>query len=59
MSIAVEDVVALFETRRRARGAHIARMVAVQKVYDGDIWLPLPEIDENDARQLPTCSSRA
>lgn len=46
--ISAEDVVALFNTRRRERGAHIARMVEVQKMYDGDIWIPLPELDENE-----------
>lgn len=42
------DVVQLFETRRRAQGAHIARMLDVQRMYDGDIMVPLPELDENE-----------
>ena len=40
------DVVTLFETRRRNKGGHIAKMVDVQRMYDGDIILPLPELDK-------------
>ena len=42
------DIVQLFETRRRAQGAHIARMLEVQRMYDGDVMVPLPELDENE-----------
>jgi len=40
------EVVQIFETRRRNRGGYIAKMVAVQRMYDGDIIVPLPELDE-------------
>src|ERR1039458_2512691 len=40
------DIVRLFETRRRNKGGHIAKMVEVQRMYDGDIIIPLPELDE-------------
>ena len=42
------EIVQAFETRRRNKGASIARMVEVQRMYDGDIWIPLPELDETE-----------
>lgn len=42
------DIVQLFETRRRAQGGHIARMLEVQRMYDGDIMIPMPELDEQE-----------
>ena len=46
--IAPEEIVRIFEIRRRNRGGYIQKMVEVQRMYDGDIWVPLPELDENE-----------
>lgn len=42
------DIVALWESRRRAQGGHIARMLEVKTMYDGEILVPLPELDEDE-----------
>jgi hypothetical protein len=48
MPITPIDLVMAYEARRRSCGAHIARMIDVQRMYDGDIVIPLPELDENE-----------
>ena len=42
------EIARIFELRRRNRGGYIQKMVEVQRMYDGDIWVPLPELDENE-----------
>lgn len=42
------EVVHIFYSRQRAQGGHIARMHEIKKMYDGDIVIPLPELDEQE-----------
>ena len=48
MAIEPAEIVQLWETRRRAQGAHVARMLQVRDMYAGDIMVPLPELDEDE-----------
>lgn len=46
--IAPKEIVQLAESRRSALGAPIGRMMEVRRMYDGDIMVPLPELDEDE-----------
>lgn len=46
--ISAEEIVALHKARKTARGPLLNRMDEVRRQYDGDLVVPLPEMDENE-----------
>ena len=42
------DIVVLYEQRRNKRGGVLNRMYEVQRTYDNEIMIPLPELDKNE-----------
>lgn len=46
MPLDKEDVVSLYEQLRQQRGPHIARMLETARYYNGEVMVPLPELDD-------------
>lgn len=44
----VEEIVALFDARHLERGPVLREMQAVRDTYNGDLVVPLPELDHNE-----------
>lgn len=44
----VEEIVDTYTQRKRAAGAVYARMMAVRDAYNGDVVVPLPELDRSE-----------
>ncbi len=49
MPVTPEQVVSWWNSRRTSRGGEIGRMVDTQRLYNGDVIIPLPEMDEDEA----------
>jgi hypothetical protein len=43
----------LYARRRLARGPELARMAEVQQMYDGQLVVPLPELNKNERSSIP------
>lgn len=48
MTVTAQAVVDLYAKRKMAAGPALARMAEVQQMYDGDIVVPLPELNRNE-----------
>lgn len=48
MTMDPADIVTLYEQRRQARGWQLNRMLDVQRMYDNEVMVPLPELDKNE-----------
>lgn len=48
MTITADEIVELYHQRRQERGWQMARMLEMQRQVDGDIMVPLPEMDQAD-----------
>lgn len=50
---AAAEVVQMWQTRRRDRGALFGRMDEIRRHYNGDIIVPLPELDDMEKPAIP------
>ena len=50
---AASQIVRLYQSRRRDRGALFARMDEIRRHYNGDIIIPLPELDDMEKPAIP------
>lgn len=50
---AASQIVVLYQGRRRDRGALFSRMDEIRRHYNGDIVVPLPELDEMEKPAIP------
>lgn len=48
MQITPQQIVQLYEQRKADRGEEIDKMLRVQRNYDGDVIIPMPEMDERE-----------
>lgn len=51
--ISVEEIAALYRQRRDGAGVDVARMREVQSMYNGDIIVPLPELNDAERAMVP------
>lgn len=51
--ITVEEVAQLYRSRRDNMGIDVARMREVQSMYNGDIIVPLPELNDSERAMVP------
>ena len=50
---AAGQIVSMFQARRRDRGALFSKMDEVRRHYNGDIIIPLPELDDMEKPAIP------
>ena len=50
---AAAQIVTLFQSRKRERGALFVRMDEIRRHYNGDIIIPLPELDDMEKPAIP------
>lgn len=48
-----QQIADLYARRRLARGPELARMAEVQRMIDGDLVVPLPELNKNERDSVP------
>jgi hypothetical protein len=53
MNISVEEICAAYKQRSELAGPMLAQMREVREVYNGDLAIPLPEMDRNEKAAIP------
>ena len=48
MTTSVEAIVRMFHERRSMKSAVVQRMIEIRDLYNGDVTVPLPELDKNE-----------
>ena len=48
MNTSCEQIVRMFHERRSAKSSVIQRMIEIRDLYNGDVTVPLPELDRNE-----------